>query len=136
MLAFRSLGRRIINFADPESQKGFVYLLFLLPSSCYPFPSLMDTVSSSWLENVFLFLFVVSPFIRSSACYPCLSLSVPFPIFSFAASLPSGTASGSRYDGTVKIEQWPKTSIFRFLHREEETGSKWKISADTKRSYK
>lgn len=83
MLAFRSLGRRIINFADLESQKGFVYLLFLLPSSCYPFPSLMDTVSSSWLARECLSFSLC----RFSVYSPVFSLPLlisvrPCPLFS------------------------------------------------------
>lgn len=80
MLAFRLLGRRVINFADPESQKGFVYLPFLSPSSIRLFRWWEPSSPLRGLpENVFLFLSIVSPFIRSPSHYPCLSLSAPPP---------------------------------------------------------
>lgn len=50
MLAFRPLGRRVINFADPESQKGLVYL---------PFLSSLLLLSISFVDGFRLILFVV-----------------------------------------------------------------------------
>lgn len=87
MLGFWLLRRRVINFADPESQKGFVYLPFLLPSSSLnPPPWLMGSSvsSSSWFAKEYASFRLsfsrrsVSPFIHPS--FPrssCLSLSIP-----------------------------------------------------------
>lgn len=124
MLAFRPLGRRVINFADPESQKGFVYLPFLLPTSCYPSPSLMGSVSSSsWLAQEYpsFSLCRVSPFIRPSSYYPCLSLC-PSPIFSVsthrnsvriqrvdtAVQLKSGSDRKLQYSGSCSEKRRPE----------------------------
>lgn len=135
--------RRVINFTDPESQKGFVYSPFLSPATRYPSPTLMGSRVSSLLVDLPPFFFSrhrVSPFIYlltlATPAYLC-----PFPHFQPCSGVYSHCRerrldSAHRYGGTVKIGQWPKTSIFRFSHRGEETGRGRKISAAAKRPYK
>lgn len=134
MPSFRPSRRRVINFADPESQKGFVYLPGFLPVSSLAisisFPAMGLVVSSlrGLSENTFLFLPTsrVSPFRPSSS----FSSSVAFPAY-LCPSLDFQLRGVpihrnnvwiqwiSDTVGTVKIGRWPKTSIFRFLHREK-----------------
>lgn len=73
------------------------------------------------------FFFSRRQFLRLSTClsrFPCLSLSIP-PFSALQRLHPPEQRLDlvHRYGSTVKIRQWPKTSIFRFLHREEKTGN-------------
>lgn len=128
MLDFRPLKHQVINFVDLESQKGFVYLLFLAPFFCDPFLSLMGSISSFLcVALVRISFFSRSRFLRLSTClsrFPCLSLSIP-PFSALQRLHPPEQCLDlvHRYGSTVKIRQWPKTSIFRFLHQEEKSGN-------------
>lgn len=131
----QALGCRVIDFPDPESQKGFVYLqsLFLSLFLSTPLP-LFD--SYTWLFlSLLSFLpfsfpatlrFYPSPF-RSSVCFTLFPLSAS-PVFTLRRLFPRGVESSRvesgfgarrRYGRIVKIGHWPKTSIFRLFHRPE-----------------
>lgn len=134
---FPAAGTSSNQLCWPKKSKGLrllaVSLVFLLLSV-----SFVDGFHLIVAGSRMSFFFFPS-FLHLSArlLYPCLSLFVPpFSALQHLYPPEQRQDSARRYGGTVKIGQWPKTSIFRFLHREEETGSEWKISADAKRSYK
>lgn len=88
--------RRVINFTDPESQKGFVYSPFLSPATRYPSPTLMGSrvSSSSWIYPLSFSLGIA--FLRSSTCSLLLPLliSVHSPIFSPAVASAATAGNG------------------------------------------
>lgn len=106
MLAFRPLGRRVINFTDLESQKGFVYLPFLSYSSYYSSPLLMGSVLSSWLAREFPSF----SFRRLSVVYPpvfslSLLISVRPPHFQLCSvSIHRNSVRIQRADTVVQLK--------------------------------
>lgn len=131
----QALGCRVIDFPDPESQKGFVYLQSLsLFLSFYPssLPSLILIPDYFSLFSRFYYsLFQqLSDSIRLLSVF-CLFYSLSSrnqPSFHAEASfsswgrvessrVESGFGARRRYGRIVKIGHWPKTSIFRLFHR-------------------
>lgn len=134
----QALGCRVIDFPDPESQKGFVYLQSLsLFLSFYPssLPSLILIPDYFSLFSRFYYsLFQqLSDSIRLLSVF-CLFYSLSSrnqPSFHAEASfsswgrvessrVESGFGARRRYGRIVKIGHWPKTSIFRLFHRPED----------------
>lgn len=133
----QALGCRVIDFPDPESQKGFVYLqsLFLSPflsTSSPPLWFLYLIISLSSLVSTILFssnspiLSVSFPvfclfYSLSSLSQPSFHAEASFSSWSRVESsrVESGFGARRRYGRIVKIGHWPKTSIFRLFHRPE-----------------